>query len=405
MRCRWCTLGRIVRQSSDLARLIITNHCFDDGFVFEEEHKGRELDELLQYKTGTKDYKGFAFKNFVGIPDGGSMEGESAPEDESASEDEDVMDFPDEMDYGFETCRIIVKRGRFVQLLFYNTPVKKGPPGTRTGPLAELWYPILSLKEIPPFLIRADVDSNEKGLVRGSFTDAHMKFLEVLLHSGQLLPKATCEAHTSSIAYSKDAMQQGIHVAISTINPPALDKLLKIDESFCRKYEYEGVYVYRMPSDPFRTAAQTYLENSPTHDANENDFSKVQAQRDALLCFCLLLTTSAETVPFDDPVITELAQSVGGAFGNWLLDFKLDFPRYLKRVERDLDFELFVLRKPNGRTKLGKRYFKELMAADDLFKIPRDWMRAGDSYKRYDEEDMQFAEKRVNLLSSLLRDL
>lgn len=52
----------------------------------------------------------------------------------------------------------------------------------------------------------------------------------------------------------------------------------------------------------------------------------IKVKEDALLFFCLLLTTDAESLPYDDPVISQFAKDVGGAFGRWLLDFVADLP-------------------------------------------------------------------------------
>lgn len=110
---------------------------------------------------------------------------------------------------------------------------------------------------------------------------------------------------------------------------------------------------------------------------------------DALLCFLLLLTSSSETVPCDDPVITKLAKGVGGIFGEWLEDFIDEFEVYLEDLEDDyMGSELFASRDPNEDSELAIRYLKDLMPADDLFKKPRDWMDA-DISRYADEEDMR----------------
>lgn len=228
IRCRWCTLARVRRQLPDLARLIITRSCFDAGYMFEDESKGRELDELLQSDGTTKMYRALTFRKTADVP-----------ERKETEEDE------------FKNCRVNVKPGESIGFDFYTT-LTEGSVGA--------WYPVLSLTEIPPFFIPGHINTNDGGLVRGPFTDAHLKFLDTILYSAQVLPIAPSTRHLISMAYSRDDVQKGILIAITTINPIALDKLLKIDEALCLG---KDDYAYDLLPCHFRTAAKMYLRNHP----------------------------------------------------------------------------------------------------------------------------------------------
>lgn len=158
IRRRWCTIDRIRSQLPDLARLILTQRCFDAGYAFEDEDKGRELDEMLQSGTPRK-FRGFAYRKVANEPGQHKTEG------------------------NIETCQIIVRPGEFIQFYFYSTYVKS-PLESLSGPTKSLWYPILSLTRIPDFFLTAEINSNERGLVRNCFTDTHLKFLETIIYSG-----------------------------------------------------------------------------------------------------------------------------------------------------------------------------------------------------------------------------
>lgn len=223
LRRKWCSIDRIRRQLPDLARLIITRRCFDAGYKFEDEDKGRELDEMLQSGEPRK-YRGFTYRKVAGVPD------------------------------DFETCLIITRPGEFVKIDFYPGYIKDTIEARLVGPTKSLWYPILSLRRVPGFLFRSEISSNDRGLVPGGFTDTHMNFLDTMIYSGQLLPIPQCETYLENMnIFLRRDIQQGIHIAIPTINPLALDKLLRIDEALCReRFNYEGDYIYTIPSTILR---------------------------------------------------------------------------------------------------------------------------------------------------------
>lgn len=118
-----------------------------------------------------------------------------------------------------------------------------------------------------------------------------------------------------------------------------------------------------------------YLRN---HNINKNNTGGKRVQDDALLCFCLLLTTIPFHTPYDDPLIKRFAGEVGGAFGKWLLDLVNKLTELLGRKEYFVrpgpDF-IFRDRDPNVSNELGLRYLEEVMPSRDLFKKPVDWMK------------------------------
>lgn len=151
-------------------------------------------------------------------------------------------------------------------------------------------YPLLSLKGIPSIL-RADVDADHKGLTRGSFTDAHLSLLDTIRFAGQVMPSLLNDVYREDIAYPREALQQGIKVALTTINPRAVDILLKIDYYFCY---FEIHLYYTIPSDHFRTAALTYINLNK----RENEASNIERLEKMRSYACLLLYSSAESVPW-----------------------------------------------------------------------------------------------------------
>lgn len=144
--------------------------------------------------------------------------------------------------------------------------------------------------------------------------------------------------------------------------------------------------MYTIPSDHFKTAARMFLRNNPKRRVGD---AKMKTRDDALLCFLLLLTSSSETVPCDDPVMTKLAGDVGGVFGEWLEDFIDMYEEYYADLQVDyFESVLFLSREPNEESELGFRYSEELVPTNECFKKPEDWMEA-DISRYFDAEDQR----------------
>lgn len=280
--------------------------------------------------------------------------------------DEEERPQRDPEDEYCQDCRVYVQMGEFIEIKPCNDS------------LEPIWFSLLNLTEIPSFLFRADVDSSRRGLARGSFTITHQTFLTTLLYSGQLLTQMRFQSYGPNrfIAYSQNSLQKGIHIALTTTDPFTLDILLKFDEALGRD-PLQSEFIYMIPSDHFRTAAQAHIEANPKYYANRNDVGDNNEDLDsALMCFCLLLYSSFETIPYDDPVIGQFAEDVGGAFGEWLLDFVMNFPQHMAILEEDhMEHELFYEREPNKDTELGLRYIREVVPSRITFSIPIIWMK------------------------------
>lgn len=245
-----------------------------------------------------------------------------------------------------------------------------------------LFLPLLNLKVIPSFLFQADANASCRGLIRGSFTQTHLAFLRTLLHSGQLLTQMRyriCFDPGCYMTYSQHALQQGIHTALTTINPRVLDILLKFDEALDRDASGGNTSRYKAESNHFRTAAEMHINNNPKYKKEKGGVcTNNKVLDDALLCFCLLLYSSPETIPYDDPAITQFAKDVGGAFGEWLLDYVIDldyFPPGDDIDEDDYEYAAFKGREPAESSRLGLRYAQQVLPTRDLFKIPIVWMK------------------------------
>lgn len=137
------------------------------------------------------------------------------------------------------------------------------------------------------------------------WTDEKLSFLEFLIkaYGHDLLGWKTR-------ASPSHAIQEGIHNAIVEQNPRALRALLMLDElesrEECRR---NNITLYQLPAEHFRTAVR--------HCGDNSEFLKI------------LVRGSAESVPYDDPEVTEWAteaQERGDPFGKWLLDLMLRLP-------------------------------------------------------------------------------
>lgn len=364
LRCKWCTNDRIRRQLPDLSQLIFTRWFVDYGYTFES----RESEDCVEMLQGSQELSGI----FEGL-------GQRYIEETEEQEEEDE----------YLNCELCFKMGEFFEFVYFNG-INYIPPW---GHLRRLWLPVLSLREITPSLLRADIDAGHKGLVRGSFTDAHTDFLETLLYSGQMLPQSQVrnDIYTDQVTYCKEALQDGIQVAVSTNNPRALDILLKIGVFLPLTKSGYGSISDSMRPGFFETAARNYISvdnsnnNNNNHDGNDNmndADKKKKAKDDALLCFCLLLYTNAEYVPYNAPEITQFAKAVGGPFGEWLLSFKTYLPSHLDQMfcfsEHYMSFtinRIFNLREPNENTELGVRFIDDVLPSGDVFVKAFDLMR------------------------------
>lgn len=356
LRCKWCTEDRIRKQLPDLTRLIIARWCINAGYVLENEDKNRRMEELLQSEE-KKAYGCFVIKT-----------------DKKRSKEEEKDNVrADDSEYAH--CKVTVKPDECVKLEFGCEGFKRD---SEVASSKVLQFPILSVRAIPSFLLCASIDSEHRELVRGSFTKSHLSLLKTIRISGQMVLHAMDEDYPPKITYSRDALHQGLDIALSKLNIFAVDTLLKIDV-FLSSRDHDSYYT--IPSGFFRKAAELYIavndiyvnEILPTDEAKGVIMEGLNVRQYMLVMFCLLLTSSAESVPPEDPVVAQLAELVGGPFGRWLLDYMADLPRHLENLKESHDTVFFArTRTPNVYlSSMAFRYHNEVLCADETFGYPK----------------------------------
>lgn len=157
---------------------------------------------------------------------------------------------------------------------------------------------VMSLRSLPDRLLRGG---------KQDFRSDDLDLLEIFRVQAEL--QEPRHLNTPLVDYSRDALQEGIHNAVISRNERALTILLKLDELLVRSQITEsGEAPYSLPAEHFRTAVH--------HSPNDPRF------------FQLLLRANAESVPPDDPDITQWAMDLQSspeqgdrALGRWLLDF------------------------------------------------------------------------------------
>lgn len=182
------------------------------------------------------------------------------------------------------------------------------------------------------------------------FTREHVACLEILrITSGFARPDLV----QTGIHVSREATQAGIHAALIEANARALTTLLKLDEYVFRSEHVpaqpdpENTTPYTLPADHYRTAVRV-----SRHDPS---------------LFQLLLRASTESVPADDPEITEWAMRRDDALGPWLLDLMLHLPQRVAAARADpVHGAVFYLGAANAQIELGRRYLRDVLGVEEL---------------------------------------
>lgn len=292
LRCKWCTLDRVLSYIPDLTHLTIQRHWFGAGIHMDPEEEHR----LANYLSQT-----------------GRRKDTSSPAPSSEG------------------------------LIFTGTnPTTKHPYTLTLHPPTSLHIlspsaPHDRTHRIPSMLILPDA------LLRGDSTAGfskpnHLHHLETLRQASGF--NRTDLVHTP-ITFSRSALQEGIHTAIIEANTTALTILLKIDE-----YAYRAAHAspadasicsppYTLPPEHFRTAVRV-ARNDPT-------------------LFQTLLRTSAESMPSDDAEITQWAMELRDAFGAWLLDFMVHLPLQIEEARANpAENAVFFLGRANVNSEIGR---------------------------------------------------
>ncbi|KAL1970247.1 hypothetical protein VTN77DRAFT_5407 [Rasamsonia byssochlamydoides] len=225
---------------------------------------------------------------------------------------------------------------------------------------------VLSVRTFPDKLLRG---GGEEG-----FRDDDIACLEMLRHAYGFDASGGLD-----VSFSRDALQEGIHNALVQHNARALTTLLKIDEYFTRRRIENNTAAnaaissidpdmryYSLPAEHFRTAVRV-AGHDPTF-------------------FQLLLRANAESLPFDDPDITQWAMDLEShhhhnndknnyshaALGHWLLDFMTRLPRDIDAARANpREAAVFYLGAANRNVQMGRRYLDEVVP-----EVPelRSWM-------------------------------
>ncbi|GIK06376.1 hypothetical protein Aspvir_002024 [Aspergillus viridinutans] len=285
LRCRWCTMPRLLRQLSDMTNLTIQRHWVNAGIQMTEDQQ-ESLDRFLAQEDDTSTYEGT------------------------------------DTDGNHYTLSITP----FVSVSIACQETDE-----------QQTHKILSMKRFPEKLLL--------GASGEGFNDEHAMYLEII--------RLACGLNRSNhletdVSVSRESLHQGVHIALVENNTRALATLLKIDEYVFRSNAtVAGGLPYSIPPEHFRTAVRV-------------------ARNDPAL-FQTLLRASAESVPADDPEITEWAMNLGGSFGHWLLDLMLRLPQQIETANANpAEGAVFYLGRANGQIELARRYLRDVLNVDEL---------------------------------------
>ncbi|GFF35930.1 hypothetical protein IFM61606_04084 [Aspergillus udagawae] len=285
LRCRWCTMPRLLKQLSDMTNLTIQRHWVNAGIEMTEDQQ-ESLDRFLAREDDTSTYEG-------ADKDGNHYTLSITP---------------------FVSVNIACQETDEQQT-----------------------HKILSMKRFPEKLLL--------GAGGEGFNDEHAMYLEIIRLACGLNRSDHLE---TDVSVSRESLQQGVHIALVEHNTRALATLLKIDEYVFRSNaNVAGGLPYSIPPEHFRTAVRV-------------------ARHDPAL-FQTLLRASAESVPADDPEITEWAMDLGDSFGHWLLDLMLRLPQQIETAnENPAEGAVFYLGRANGQIELARRYLRDVLHVDEL---------------------------------------
>ena len=275
----------------------------------------------------------------------------------------------------FESVTITLSSSQFFNVEHMNS-LRMTAKGT---------YPLMSVKELPAFLLQGILLSSlpigSKAEEYEAFPEDRIAYLEMLCKAGGLLGLFP-EAEANSLCVSLDAINHGIHAAIVTRNARALSLLLLLDECINRsRHQRAGTRQYDegeanvfgsgksirtghlIRAQHFRTAMRTSRyrdEQTPT-----------------IALFRILLHASAESLPFNDPEVVQFAMDVGGVFGRWLLELMLQLPRLVREQRGSVNPWkrcLFYMGKPISNSTIIRRYVEEVMIHGDKCVSPKGFL-------------------------------
>lgn len=331
LRCRWCTVARVVKQLPELTRLTVQRYWFDDARIRMESDQQERLNEFLVGDIQDAN-------TFQGI---GTGTGTGKDPNNSTAYTLTITPF------------------------ISVTITTADTTNTQT-----VTHHILNLREIPSSLL------NPPSTRPFHLTD--LTFLETLRVAGGFTRPERQHMLTAhkTVTISRTALQDGIHTALVSGDARMLACLLKIDEYAARceslsladdDDDNTGILLpYTLPAEHFRTAIR--------HTTNN-----ITATKTAIALFYLLLRANAESLPADDPEITQFAMTcceagsdtgVGAdvaALGTWLLDFMLHLPRQVEAARTDpVNEGMFYLGRGNRQVEMARRYMEDVLEVEEL---------------------------------------
>ncbi|PLB41093.1 uncharacterized protein BDW47DRAFT_123150 [Aspergillus candidus] len=316
LRCRWCTVSRVMAQVPALTRLVVLRRWVGAG-VRMDKAQAEELERAMAGMSRQTIFEGY-------IP---------------AAVDS----------HGGNTAETGGSATPYTMTITPKISIRIDCPETASQTV----YPILGVAAFPDHLLRGATTTTEKG---ASFTTPHAQFLELLRlasnHTHSTPTHPPTPTAQKSITLSRTALQEGIHTAITQRNHPLLLTLLKLDEHHHRT---STPHPYTLPPSHFHTAASLHPADPTT--------------------FQLLLRTSAESLPADDSAITQWAMHQGGPLGRWVLDLMTAMPQLVDAALANPAREaVFYMGRANEGVELARRYVREVVGVGGL----ESWMGEGE---------------------------
>ncbi|OJJ96361.1 hypothetical protein ASPACDRAFT_34839 [Aspergillus aculeatus ATCC 16872] len=307
LHCRWCTVPRILDQLPDLMNLVIQQHWLGAGISMAEEQE-KLLDRVLNLEDDANVFEGFETINTT--PDTSTP----AP-----------------------TKNYTLTINPSISMTITNHSIEQ-----------ETTHPFLSPLIIPDKYLRGSTGSDSAPATPSSsfsddgFTPALVTYLEIhRLSLGFDSVTLPLRPPKHPLILSRPCLQQGIHTAIVSNNLPALLTLLKLDEFYFR--DQEPVIPYALSAGHFRTAVRLAPRNPEFFQA--------------------LVRANAESVPADDPEITEWAMRLQDPFGRWLLELMLRLPEQAAAAKRNpVQNSVFWMGRANAdRRELASMYLRDVL--------------------------------------------
>ncbi|RAK77497.1 uncharacterized protein BO72DRAFT_106584 [Aspergillus fijiensis CBS 313.89] len=321
LHCRWCTVPRILDQLPELMNLVIQQHWFGAGISMAEEQE-KLLDRVLNLEDDANVFEGFETINTT--PD------TSTP---------------------VPTNNYTLAINPSISITITNHSIEQ-----------ETTHPFLSPLIIPNKYLQGSTASDSapatpsSSLSDDGFTPALVTYLEIHRRSlGFNSVTLPLRPPKHPLILSRPCLQQGIHTAIVSNNLSALLTLLKLDEFYFRVTEQqhltaqdqdqdrEPVIPYALSAGHFRTAVRLAPRNPEFFQA--------------------LVRANAESVPADDPEITDWAMRLQDPFGRWLLELMLRLPEQTAAAKRNpVQNSVFWMGRANAdRRELASMYLRDVL--------------------------------------------